>query len=121
MKWFAVRMVYSITTGEGNHHPQFDHQYRLFRAVSASEAFGIAEAFGKDSEQQYQNSEMEWVNWKFTGITGLNELEPGNSGTEICSGIQEIESSELPSYMEWLEEQSRQTRVQFLSLSPITC
>ena len=121
MKWFAVRMVYSITTGEGNHHPQFDHQYRLFRAVSASEAYGIEEAFGKDSEQQYLNSEMEWVNWKFAGITGLNELEPGTSGAEICSGITEIATSDLPSYLEWLEEHSRPTRVQFLSLSPSAC
>ena len=121
MKWFAVRMVYSITTGEGNHHPQFDHQCRLFRALSASDAFGLAERYGKESEQRYQNTSKEWVIWEFKGITGISELQFGASGEEICSGITEIETSGLTSYLHWLEEQTRQTRVQFLSLSPLTC
>lgn len=120
MKWFTVRMVYKITSGEGDHHPQFDHQYRLFCASSAPEAFEAAEIFGRKNEHQYLNSTQETVCWEFIGITEINELNFAMSGEEICSGITEIETSGLKSYVEWLGEQTRQTRVQFLSLSPIT-
>ena len=32
MKWYLVKIVYQVVTGDGAHSPQFDEQLRLIRA-----------------------------------------------------------------------------------------
>lgn len=94
MKWFAVKYVYQIVSGEGNHTPQFDEQIRLLLSRSITEALLKAQGLARQFQDSFKNIRGEDVSWKFIGISGLHEIEAPEDGTEVTSFIHEPTDAE---------------------------
>ncbi|MES2513626.1 MAG: DUF4288 domain-containing protein [Bacteroidota bacterium] len=89
MKWFAVKYIYQIISGEGNHRPQFDEQIRLLISESSSDALFKAQALARKFHQTFLNFRGEEVIWKFIGIADLHEIQDPHDGLEVASVIHE--------------------------------
>lgn len=94
MKWFAVKYVYQIVSGEGNHTPQFDEQVRLLLSRSISEALLKAQGLARQFQESFKNIRGEQVSWEFVGIAGLHEIETPEDGVEVTSVIHEPKDAE---------------------------
>lgn len=98
MNWYVAKIVFNIISGDGNHAPQFDEQYRLVRAASLEDAFYKAKQIGINEEEIMVNTDKEVVKWEFVNIAELLPVSELKDGMELFSSIHETESRE--SYIE---------------------
>lgn len=89
MKWFVVRYIYQIITGEGDHSPQFDEQLRLTVAINCDEALAKAERQAEDFHRPFRNCNGDMVNWNFICVADLYEIESPTDGAEVASVLHE--------------------------------
>lgn len=94
MKWFITKLVFSVTTGNGNHTPQFDEQIRLIEARSYKEAFLKARFIGGREESAFMTEDLNAVKWQFIDVCELRELEQFYDGMELNSRIHETENAD---------------------------
>lgn len=94
MKWFITKLVFNITTGNGNHTPQFDEQLRLIEARSYKEAFLKARFIGGREESAFMSEDLNAVKWQFIDVCELKELDGFYDGMELTSRIHEAENVE---------------------------
>lgn len=91
MKWFVVRYIYQIITGEGDHSPQFDEQLRLTIAANCDEALTKAERQADDFHRPFRNCNGDMVSWKFICVADLYEIQSPADGAEVASVLHEPE------------------------------
>ena len=89
MKWFVVRYIYQIITGEGEHASQFDEQLRLTIAESCDEALLKAESQAGNFHQPFRNCNGEMVTWNFICVADLYEIQSPADGAEVASVLHE--------------------------------
>ena len=89
MKWFVVRYIYQIITGEGDHAPQFDEQLRLIVSVDSTEALLKAEAQAEGFHLPFRNCRGEMVTWNFICVADLYEIQSPADGSELASVLHE--------------------------------
>lgn len=94
MKWFIGKLVFSVTTGNGNHTPQFDEQLRLIEATDLNQAFIKARLIGGREEQAFMSEDLNAVRWQFVDVGDLKELSEFSDGMELYSRIHETENAE---------------------------
>lgn len=98
MNWYIAKVVFNIISGQGDHKPQFDEQYRLVRAETLSEAFQKAKQIGVNEEELLWNDKKELVRWDFVGISELYPVNELRDGMELFSCIHE--EADGQSYLE---------------------
>lgn len=89
MKWFVVRYIYQIITGEGNHAPQFDEQLRLIVSTDSADALFKAEAQAEGFHLPFRNCSGEMVTWNFICVADLYEIQSPTDGSELASVLHE--------------------------------
>lgn len=89
MYWYIAKVVFNIVSGDGNHTPQFDEQYRLIEATSREQAFDKATAIGRNEEELMMNVDNELVRWDFVNVSELYPIHELQDGMELFSSIQE--------------------------------
>jgi hypothetical protein len=85
MHWYIAKLVYQVTSGVGNHAPQFDEQLRLIRADEYDWAREKASIVGRLLEHKCKNTEGEQVAWKFVSVVDVVPLPSLEDGDEIYS------------------------------------
>lgn len=116
MTWFLAKIVFSITTGDGNHTPQFDEQLRLVTANNKQDAFLKARFLGYTHEDTFENMEKEIVKWTFLDVAEVIQLEAFKDGMELYSSIHE--ESEQKRYVNYVQQKARHIQSEPLNLSP---
>lgn len=91
MKWFVVRYIYQIITGEGHHASQFDEQLRLTVAEDCDEALLKAERQAETFHHPFRNCNGEMVTWNFICVADLYEIQRPEDGAELASVLHEPE------------------------------
>jgi hypothetical protein len=94
MKWFVVRYIYQIITGDGNHASQFDEQLRLTVAGDSDEALSKAEKLAEGFHQPFRNCRGEMVTWNFICVADLYEIQSPADGAELASVLHEPDDVE---------------------------
>ncbi|TKC09022.1 DUF4288 domain-containing protein [Pedobacter frigoris] len=89
MKWFLVRYIYEIISGDGGYRVQFDEQLRLISADTGNDAICKAEGMADDFHPPFRNYKGELVEWKFICIAGLHEIQTPTDGAEVTSILHE--------------------------------
>lgn len=89
MNWYIAKIVFNIISGEGDHMPQFDEQYRLIDAESLEEAFEKAKLIGQNEEEILFNQRNEMVRWEFVNISELYAINELRDGMELFSCVHE--------------------------------
>lgn len=102
MKWFLVRYIYQIISGEGTYHAQFDEQLRLMMAASANEVLKKAEEMAEGFQPPFKNCKGEVVTWKFMCIADLHEIQMPEDGAEVTSILHE--PNDVPAFLNTLEQ-----------------
>lgn len=92
MYWYIAKVVFNIVSGEGDHTPQFDEQYRLIKAASREQAFQKATSIGQNEEEMMMNVNSEIVRWDFVNVSELYPIHELQDGMELFSCIQEEEN-----------------------------
>ncbi|WP_162618727.1 DUF4288 domain-containing protein [Pedobacter yulinensis] len=92
MKWFAVKYIFRIISGEGKHSPQFDEQTRLLLSADKLNAFEKARSLAGQLNKSFRNRFGDLVSWKFVEIVEINEVANPEDGVEINSTIIEPEN-----------------------------
>ena len=94
MKWYLVKIIFRIISGEGLHTAQFDEQLRLVEAQDETTAFLKAQQIGLDEEQSFFNVRQQIVQWKFINVAELFLLNGFTDGAELYSNIHETDNAE---------------------------
>lgn len=89
MKWFLVKYIYEIISGEGGYQAQFDEQLRLISAECTTDALAKAERMAEGFHAPFNNFKGELVEWKFICIAGIHEIETPVDGAEVASVLHE--------------------------------
>ncbi|AOM75882.1 DUF4288 domain-containing protein [Pedobacter steynii] len=89
MKWFVLRYIFQIISGDGNYASQFDEQLRLIQAVDAQDALQKGEGQSENFHRPFRNCNGELVKWEFICIADLYEIEPPGHGSEVGSVLHE--------------------------------
>jgi hypothetical protein len=101
MKWFALRYIFQIISGDGNYASQFDEQLRLIQAKDAQEALNKGEGQSENFHRPFRNCKGELVKWEFICIADLYEIEAPGDGSEIASVLHEPE--DMANFLEELK------------------
>ncbi len=104
MNWYIVKLVFNIDIEKGKNKAQFDEQIRMIKAGSADEAYFKAKAIGKQEESVFQNKSKHAVEWKFIGITEIQEFDELKDGAEIYSHTHETE--EVNAYINFVRHKA---------------
>lgn len=97
MNWYLIKMVYQIVTGDGQHTPQVDVQFRLITADDPDWALEKAQIIGRIGESSYVNENSEPVRWKFVAVEDVRRILRIDDGEEIYGEI--IEPGDLREYV----------------------
>ena len=89
MNWYLAMLVYRIVTGDGQHTPQFDIQYRLIRAENSDWALEKANILGKIGEASFANVKNELVRWKFLAVEDVCRIAALDDGEQVYGQIVE--------------------------------
>lgn len=89
MKWFVLRYIFQIISGDGNYASQFDEQLRLIQAADATDALSKGEQQASNFHRPFRNCHGELVKWEFICIADLYEIEAPADGSEIASVLHE--------------------------------
>lgn len=95
MNWYIAKLVFNIISGDGDHKPQFDEQYRLVMADSYDKAFEKAADIGHKEEEVMLRANNELLHWDFVNVSELYKMEDLREGMELCSSIHEADDREL--------------------------
>ena len=95
MDWYIAKIVFNIVSGNGDHRPQFDEQYRLIKADDRSEAYHKAILIGRGEEEILLNHKQELVRWDFVNVSELFRVSELRDGMELFSSIYEAEDRTL--------------------------
>lgn len=98
MKWYLVKLVFQVLSGEGAHTPQFDEQVRLIKADEVNWAYEKATVIGWLEQRSFLNHRDENVTWKFIEIAEIHEVENPEDGVLLCSYT--IEPDNAKDYIE---------------------
>lgn len=116
MTWFLAKIVFSITTGNGKHTPQFDEQLRLVTANNKQDAFLKARFLGYTHEDTFENQNHEIVKWAFVDVTEVIQLDTFKDGMELYSSIREASDEKI--YVNYIQAKARHIQDEPLNLSP---
>ena len=97
MKWYLVKLVYQVVSGDGAHTPRFDEQLRLIRAEELDWARAKAKLLGQIGAFSFLNNRKEEVNWKFIDVVDICEIGEIEDGAQLYSTTEETE--DVPSYL----------------------
>lgn len=111
MSWYIAKVVFNIVSGDGNHTPQFDEQYRLIEAASREQAFDKATAIGRNEEELMMNVDNEMVSWDFVNVSELYPINELQDGMELFSSIQE--EGDRKAYIETVHMKSAYVQSKF--------
>lgn len=93
MNWYISKIVFSISSENTAHKPQFDEQLRLISATSAEEAFLKARKLGLSEEDAYVNDRNNTVKWEFINVSEVIPLNKIEDGAELYSNIHETDEA----------------------------
>lgn len=102
MKWFLVKYIYQIVSGEGNYNAQFDEQLRLMQAANVNDALKKAEEQADGFQPPFKNCKGEVVSWKFICIADLHEIQMPEDGAEVTSILHEPD--DVPAFLNTIEQ-----------------
>jgi hypothetical protein len=109
MNWYIAKIVFSISSENTAHTPQFDEQLRLIAASSKEQAFLKARTIGLDEEHSFFNDHANRVKWEFINVAEIVPVHNLEDGTEIYSHIHETD--EAKSYIHCIHEKARYIRL----------
>ena len=89
MKWYLVKLVYQVVSGDGAHTPQFDEQLRLIRADELDWAREKAKVLGQIGAFTFLNKRKEEVRWKFIDVVDVCEIGEIEDGAQFYSSTEE--------------------------------
>ena len=89
MKWYLVKLVYQVVSGNGAHTPQFDEQLRLIRAEELDWAREKANVLGQIGAFSFLNDRKEKVKWKFIDVVDICEIGEIEDGAQLYSTTEE--------------------------------
>ena len=98
MKWYLVKLVYQVVSGDGAHTPQFDEQLRMIRAEELDWAREKAKVLGQIGAFSFLNDRKEEVNWKFIDVVDICEIGEIEDGVQLYSTT--AEPDDVPSYLD---------------------
>lgn len=113
MNWYISKIVFSISSANTAHKPQFDEQLRLIAATSAEEAFLKARKLGLNEEDAYLNDCNNTVKWEFINVSEVVPLSKLEDGMELYSNIYETE--EAKSYIHCVHQKAIFIRNEFVT------
>jgi hypothetical protein len=113
MNWYISKIVFSISSANKDHKPQFDEQLRLIAANSSEEAFLKARKLGLNEEDAYLNDQNNTVKWEFINVTEVMPLKKFEDGMELYSNIHETE--EAKSYIHCVHQKAIFIRNEFVA------
>src|SRR5690606_25900473 len=102
--------VYRITSGDGNHTPQFDVQYRLVRAEEPGWALEKATILGRIGETTFENEKHEPVKWEFMAVVDVTRIPVLDDGAQLYGRI--FEADDPHEYIELMRARSQRLREQ---------
>lgn len=102
MKWYLVKLVYQVVSGNGAHTPQFDEQLRMIRAEELDWARAKAKVLGQIGAFSFLNNRKEEVNWKFIDVVDICEIE---DGAQLYSTTEEPE--DVSSYLNGISAKAK--------------
>lgn len=111
MNWYVAKIVFRITSGEGNHTPQFDEQLRLISAADKKEALEKARQIGHHEQDSFVNEKKQLVKWQFINIPELTILPSLTDGIEIYSRVNEYDNAKR--YIETVHKKAEYVRSAF--------
>ena len=91
MNWFLAKIVFHIICGDGKHTPQFDEQLRLVEADNELQAIHQARLHGENEQVSFFNDRQKLVQWKFIGVSEIQQMPGLIDGAEIYSHIHEAD------------------------------
>src|SRR5687768_6057819 len=112
MNWYISKIVFSISSANTDHKPQFDEQLRLIAANSSEEAFLKARTLGLKEEDCYVNDHNNAVKWEFINVAEVVPLKTLEDGIELYSSIHETE--EAKTYIHCVHQKAIFTRNEFI-------
>ncbi len=115
MTWFLAKIIFSITSGNGNHTPQFDEQLRLVSANNKHDAFLKARFLGYTHEDTFENHKNETVKWAFVDVLEVIQLDSIKDGMEIYSTIHE--EADPKTYVNFIQEKAKHIQTEPVNLS----
>lgn len=89
MKWYLVKMVYQVVSGNGNHTPQFDEQFRMIKADELDWAWEKANVLGALGECNFLNYHRKEVKWIFIAVTDIQEIKAMEDGMQLFGRTEE--------------------------------
>ena len=108
MKWYLVKLVYQVVSGNGAHTPQFDEQLRLIRAEELDWAREKAKVLGQIGAFSFFNNRQEEVNWKFIDVVDICEVGEIEDGAQLYSTTEE--PADVPSYLNVMSAKAKRIR-----------
>lgn len=97
LKWYLVKLVYQVVSGNGAHTPQFDEQLRLIRADELDWARAKAKVLGQIGAFSFLNDRKEEVTWKFIDVVDICEMGEIEDGMQLYSTTEE--PTDVPLYL----------------------
>jgi Domain of unknown function (DUF4288) len=113
MNWYISKIVFSISSANTEHKPQFDEQLRLISATSNEEAFLKARKLGLSEEDAYVNDHNNTVKWEFINVSEVILLNKMEDGAELYSNIHETD--EAKSYIHCVHQKAIFIRNEFVA------
>ena len=107
MKWYLVKLVYQVVSGDGAHTPQFDEQLRLIRAEELDWAREKAKMLGQIGAFSFLNNRKEEVNWRFIDVVDICEIGEIEDGAQLYSTTEEPQ--DVPSYLNIIKAKAKRT------------
>ena len=113
MNWYISKIVFSISSENTAHKPQFDEQLRLISANSSEEAFLKARKLGLREEDAYVNARNNTVKWEFINVSEVVPVNKMEDGAELYSNI--YETDEAQSYIHCVHQKAIFIRNEFVA------
>ena len=107
MKWYLVKLVYQVVSGDGAHTPQFDEQLRLIRAEELDWAREKAKVLGQIGAFSFLSNRKEEVNWRFIDVVDICEIGEIEDGAQLYSTTEEPQ--DVPSYLNIIKAKAKRT------------
>jgi hypothetical protein len=114
MNWYISKIIFSISSANTEHKPQFDEQLRLIAATSSEEAFLKARKLGLSEEDAYVNDHNNTVKWEFINVSEVVPLTSIEDGMELYSSIHETD--EAKSYIHCVHQKAIFIRNEFAEI-----
>lgn len=105
MKWYLVKLVYQVVSGDGTHTPQFDEQFRLIHADELDWARKKARVLGQIGAFNFINHRKEEVNWIFIDVIDICEIGEIEDGAQLYSTTEEPQ--DVSSYLSLIKAKAQ--------------